>query len=797
MARRSLSSPARRSRRHSRRAQQSRLWHWSLTGLAIVGVGSSVVGALWAIRVGYLLVVNPGALPWVSQVFPEWQPPDYRQQQSQTWQEVQRQLAAHGQQAGAPIRIDPTATETTLATALPIADWLVPILVSEPNCTAACDRLVALHVYRPLQSTGLSLQPSDQLYPVAQMTMPTLSSTAVLTPLHQAIGMEVGRDRPLPLSVVQRLPGTVPDLAHWFVVSHHLEQDGQQLQYGLIVPYSIVEAGFLPTLTWVSPADALPAGIASTAGLPGGEGDTSTSNPARPPEFMVEVDHTVGLATRLQLYRWVAAPDWPIAGRFEQVELTPVVDHADYQAAIALAQGELWSLAAQRWDQVPAAAWSNLAATAAAQSSQAESAIAAIQATLAAQHHLIRLHAQRLSTQAAQQWSSPSQQILAQLMDGQWQTARQTLQAAPAQATIQTTIRTMLQQQDLPVRSRLQAALQVSPQTIEAQVWLAVLIALQQNETQAIAQLQSRSSSPQTTTAYLRQMLAQLHAQDSTRTAAVTPAAAISTPANRFIGIARPVSTITPSQWQPLPGQTITATSGIEVEIIQRHDGQQWRTSNLGNLPVGTAGADLGLTTSTSLQLWQAGDRWQSVAVQGFRQQGERLYLLTPGSPASPLTAPALAMTPNALSWPAAAPTQSLEAFSQQTPEPAATLLQALWQTLRQGAYVVDLPTEPRDRLLSQFGGSRIQPLQSPEDERLWLVWLRGDTVQQSAYATDRSRQIQPDDEYVVVVEATGRVVYSNLTQPEEQVRAIAQRDQVPFLVLETPDSYRLVSLVP
>ena len=44
---------------------------------------------------------------------------------------------------------------------------------------------------------------------------------------------------------------------------------------------------------------------------------------------------------------------------------------------------------------------------------------------------VIRLHSQLTKTQAEKNWASPSQQVLADLIDGRWEKALQVFEASP------------------------------------------------------------------------------------------------------------------------------------------------------------------------------------------------------------------------------------------------------------------------------------------------------------------------------------------------------------------------------
>ena len=93
-----------------------------------------------------------------------------------------------------------------------------------------------------------------------------------------------------------------------------------------------------------------------------------------------------------------------------------------------------------------------------------------------AQMDLIRLYAKFTSNQAGQTWATPSQQVLAYLIDGRWEEARQVFQASSEDSQ---EVVAMLRAEEERLSNRVEAALQVNPNQPEVQAWKAQILAAQ------------------------------------------------------------------------------------------------------------------------------------------------------------------------------------------------------------------------------------------------------------------------------------------------------------------------------
>ncbi|MGC8711142.1 MAG: hypothetical protein ACP5RH_02010 [Leptodesmis sp.] len=106
---------------------------------------------------------------------------------------------------------------------------------------------------------------------------------------------------------------------------------------------------------------------------------------------------------------------------------------------------------------------------------------------------VVRWHAQVTKVQAEGSWASPGQQVMANLIDGRWQSALLAFQASAA--AIQETA-AILKGDPGRLAKRVKTALQLHPAQTELMTWNSLLIAAQQNPGAAIAGLKQQKLTP-------------------------------------------------------------------------------------------------------------------------------------------------------------------------------------------------------------------------------------------------------------------------------------------------------------
>ena len=147
----------------------------------------------------------------------------------------------------------------------------------------------------------------------------------------------------------------------------------------------------------------------------------------------------------------------------EEITLNPPAwKNQTYEKALAIARSGLWT---------PAYEW--------LQSFKKQQKTIPVAAQ--AQIDVIRLHAQLSKTQADTTWASPSQEVLADLIDGRWEKALQVFKGAPPQNAKE--IGTLLKADRGRLWGRVEAALQVNSNRAEVKAWGALILAAQRGRT--------------------------------------------------------------------------------------------------------------------------------------------------------------------------------------------------------------------------------------------------------------------------------------------------------------------------
>jgi hypothetical protein len=191
----------------------------------------------------------------------------------------------------------------------------------------------------------------------------------------------------------------------------------------------------------------------------------------RNPELLI--NQTVGMEPQFEMYQVKPLNFVPSPVQLQPVSLAePALESVRFANALQLGRGRLWSTSLQ-WleslkQEIPAQEWS-------------------IDAQ--AQMDLIRWHAQATATQAEGSWASPSQQVLANLIDGRWERAL-TVFIASQEASQEMTA--LLTADTGRLENRMKSALKVGSDKPVIRTWMVLLIAAQKGKKAAIAWLKTQ-----------------------------------------------------------------------------------------------------------------------------------------------------------------------------------------------------------------------------------------------------------------------------------------------------------------
>ncbi len=593
----------------------SRIAVWLLIAGTSILAGSIVIS-------GIRLIVDPYSENWLKSAFPSLGPTDASP--VQTLEDIQEEVQARGLTLGTAVRW-PVSNNRT--------DWIFPVLRRPNSCTlgeAQCATTVALRVYRP--ESGLN---GESLYRlVNEINVQGPEEAFVTTPLLGTASQVASVDRPAAISKLT-LFETPYDDRPWLMMEGRQKFGTTNIRYGQIFYYNPRSATVSTVLSWTSPADRAPYFV----DLDGTGADE------------VVVDQTVGLEPKLQGYTFInnEPPQLKEISLLTSTYAEPPAT-STYEKALQLGRSGVWSHALQMMksardtlgnDWTPAAE---------------------------AQLNLIAAHAQVAHDQTERNWSSRRQQMLAYLIDGQWERALSDLENKPISYQ---RLLDQLKPDFNRLWRRVQAHLDIHPTDEAAQVWGALLVTARQNPEAAEDWLKEQTQ-PKSSQERFEELLVlakggpsvldDLALGDPTGETAIEVAAPIAARYPRFIGQVQQLAE-PGDNWQRFGDsqpELIADQAWYQVRVQMVRDSRGWLSMNGADLAgMGQNALPLlGLQNFSQLQVtaWNAEAQSipASITVQGARLEGSQVVLLAsgadiPGFGGSGL--PSLAMTTNAAQW--------------------------------------------------------------------------------------------------------------------------------------------------
>ncbi len=491
------------SNAHAIRSQT--LKKWMADGLAFTlmfGGSALIAGCGWF---SYQLIVNPDIGIWLNQFLPAWtQIPLQRHESIKTLDEIRDDLQVEGLRLGNPLPLptpDKVAEfkdqlleensylypfrrflmppENLIQTA---SDLLVPVVVKrEPSvvhpCESNCQEVVELRVYEsilmPYQRAGTP--PYYRM--VHQLKVNGPAESYVLASLIGKRNNQQGSNKPQPLMNLKKFTGKVPAMGVWFNLYSTRIVAGKKVPYGQIVHYNPTYNHLSTMLEWKSPAGQQPIWQEITGGAD--------------PELLIE--ETLGLEPQFSVFQIKPQKFVPNPIQLSSISLDEaVLDHYNYRKALRLAQSGLWSPALKLMTSLKE------------NTGKSRRYPSTWPAIAQAQLDLIEFHATITDAQATAAWASPSQKVLAGLIDGRWTEALTVLQTNRLSSQ---ELNTLLQADEGRLKLRIQAALAESPQEPDLQAWGALVVAAQRGETEAMTWLEQRLSATTENRDRIRQLL--------------------------------------------------------------------------------------------------------------------------------------------------------------------------------------------------------------------------------------------------------------------------------------------------
>ncbi|MEH2312169.1 MAG: hypothetical protein V7K35_12365 [Nostoc sp.] len=636
-----------------RRSWLSSMLAISTTGCAyaiLLSSASLIMAFAW---ISVLFIFNPDQVSWLNKILPTWaQIPLGKHERPQTLKQIQLNLSKENKIFGETLPLHQDAKDS----------FLLPVFQQRANCQSDCRQLVELRVYQPSEELEFKSQLENYYYLVTQLSVTEAEESFIISPLLDGTSEPEDISISLPLTKVQRFDGGTTLSGVWFNLQGQRQQGTGAIAYGDIVYYNPERTNLLQMLSWTSPNGQLPKWQQVT-----GDGTKE-----------LVVDQTIGLEPYLQVYQVKPLKLFLKPIQLEAITLqSPALKDSAYQNALSIARSGLWT---------PAFKWLKFIK---------KQRKGVLPAAAQAQMDLIRLHSQLTKTQADKNWASPSQEVLADLIDGRWGKALQVFEASPHNAQ---EITTLLKADKKRLWNRTAAALRVNPNRLEVQAWFALILAVQQGEEHANSWLKAQPKITKDNFAYIQSLLARLNNQGTSQISSTYP--------SQIVGTVQLITQVTSTEWlQPNSPANLKLTDNqvwYQVEVSAFHDGKRWLNSPFENLnPPKTDAAKffwktLGITSDPEIQIvvWlpNGEQKITIAAIKAVQLRGKVLRLLAAG-PKTPenqndvLQPKPLALTNAALEWVQPSPI-TLQELHQQNPQGVKVMLSTVWQSLQQSGEV-------------------------------------------------------------------------------------------------------------
>ncbi|NES88731.1 MULTISPECIES: hypothetical protein [Okeania] len=446
---------------------------WAGVSLLFGGSGFMAMGAWISVK----LISDPNAIVWFNQSLPQWTQFYISGNKSlQTLEQIKGSIKEGGFSTGETFSLPSTTADSGL-------DVLVPVMKQIDSraslpCETPCRELVELRVYQSVLSVNQREGSKPYFRLVNTLPLQGPAESFVISSTIESTSAPQGSNQPLPVTTVRRFQGKVPTAGVWFTVSGQRLQNNKTIPYGQIVNYNPKKNYLSSMLEWKSAAGQAPIWQEMTGG-----GD---------PELVVE--QTVGLDPDFDIY-WIQPRKFilnPIELEKISLDEIPIAD-SYYKDTLRLARNGLWSgafalIQPLRKNLMDESQWPEKAQ---------------------AQFDLIKFHAKITEAQAIASWASPSQKVLAGLIDGRWQ---ESLNVFENNLSSTYEIGKLLQNDTGRLRNRVDAALRVNQAETNAIAWGALIVASQKGRRRATSWLNRQPQTSKEAKEKIGKLLDQLDA---------------------------------------------------------------------------------------------------------------------------------------------------------------------------------------------------------------------------------------------------------------------------------------------
>jgi hypothetical protein len=748
--------------------KNQKTWGTSMLALAIL---SSSIGLLALFAwISILLIFNPEKVGWLNIFLPEWARVSLGgKERPKTFKQIKDILSQQGKIAG---DILPLSGDTTKS-------FLLPIFQERANCQSDCKYLVELRVYDPPEDLEFQSKPETHYSLTTQIPVEGPEESFVVAPLLNATTETPGSNIAMPLNTIQRFEGETPSPGIWFYLQGKRSSATGVVTYGHILHYNTERSHLQLMLPWTSTTEQLPQWQQITG--------SATKE--------LIVNQTVGLEPQLRVYQIQPAKFVPNPIQLAEISLQPpALKNSAYEDAILFARTGLWTPALERLESIKKQRQVKI--TSAAQ----------------AQIDVIRLHSQLTKTQAEKIWASPSQEVLADLIDGRWQKALQVFEASPQNSQ---EIRTLLKSDGGRLWSRAEATLQIQPNQKEAQAWSALILAASQSPERANSWLKTQTKIPKDSLTYIQGLLDQLQGK-------VAKPEIYSSHSSHIVGAAKSITQFNPTDWLQSDStiQLLQKTDNqwYEIEVTAFYNGKVWLSFPFTNLkPPQTSPGKffwdiLGIKSEPTIQIvvWQSNGEQQTTlgTIKGVKFQNGALRLLahseavsaqtssTPNNQPSNQPRP-LALSNSALEWAQPSP-MNIEELFQQNPQVVKTMLPTLWRSLQQSGQLQAGNIPNLQELLQKLGHWPVQVIDltgNGKPEKIITISTEAisSLIKNKGSASEQTKKFPRPR--TLILSDTGSVIYTDFKSEQGQsMTAIAKlyQDQPLTLLVETASGYSI-----
>jgi hypothetical protein len=740
--------------------------NWRSSILAIAVLSSTAVLITTFTWISIQFIFNPEQVSWLNKFLPEWAKISLgNRDRPQTLLQIQESLQKQEQIAGETISLEDEDG---------IKSFLLPVFKQRVNCQSDCKYVVELRVYQLSEDLELQSQPEKYYQLATQLPITGPEESFAIAPLVDAISENQGSNISLPLTEVRRFEKDAPSPGFWFYLQGQRQQGPNAIAYGQIVHYNPERSNLQQMLSWTSPNGQLP------------KWQQVTNGGAKE----LVVNQTVGLEPQLRIYQVKPVKFVLNPIELEQISLTPsALKDTAYQDALLVARSGLWTPAFEWLESIK---------------KQRKS----IPVTAQAQIDLIRFHSQLTKVQADKSWASPSQQVLADLVDGRWSKALQVFETSPQNAQ---EIATLLKADGGRLSNRVETALRVNPNRPEVQSWGALIVAARQGQVRANTWLQAQPKITKETLANIQSLLGQLEGKDPK--SQINPSA---THPSRIVGSVNAIAQVNPAEWlQPNTTSLQKTDSQVwyQVEVTAFHDGKSWLNFPFNNLnppktsPVKFFWDILGINTDPEIQIaiWQPNGEQQTITatIKAVQMRNGVLRLLAtatekiPSVDMSQQQPKPLALTNSALEWVQPSPI-TIEQLYQQQPQQVKTILPTLWRSLQESGQLPTGPIPSFQQMQQKIGHWPVQMIDLTGNSKPEMVL----TISPDAIASLKNQPAPKNKQQknqsrprTLILSDFGKVIYTDFKDSNQQVlTAIAKLSdgQSLALLVENPDNYSL-----